>query len=79
MNAPQPAKERRHQTPFQPLDDHTVASVLALKPTLAEVEEAAASSAGAGDVFTGGRPSRGIVEAIVELVGMEDEEFGEDR
>ena len=60
---------------FRGLDDHGVASVLALKPTVAQLEEAATRSAGAGDVFADVRPEKGIVEAIIDLVGMEDEGF----
>ena len=60
---------------FRHLDDHTVASVLALKPTVAQLEEAATRSAGASDIFADIRPERGVVEAIIDLVGMEEEEF----
>ncbi len=63
---------------FGHLDDHTIASVLALKPTLAQLEEAAARSAGAGDIFGDIRPAKGVVEEILDLVGMADEDF-EDR
>ncbi len=84
MNEPQSDKQARRlassediRRVFRHLDDHAVASILALKPTAAELEEAAARSAGAGDVFAGVRPAKGIVEAIVELVGTEDEELDE--
>ena len=60
---------------FRHLDDHTVASVLALKPTVAELQEAATRSAGASDIFADVRPEKGVVEAIIDLVGMETDEF----
>ena len=62
---------------FRHLDDHTVASILALKPTIAQLEEAVSRTSGAGDIFAGVRPARGVVENIVELAGTEDEEFDE--
>ncbi len=62
---------------FRHLDDHAVAAVLALKPTVAQLEEASARTAGAGEVFADIRPARGIVEDIIELAGMEDDEFDE--
>ncbi len=60
---------------FRHLDDHTVASVLALRPTVAQLEEAATRSAGGSDIFADVRPEKGVVEAIIDLVGMENEEF----
>ncbi len=60
---------------FRGLDDHAVASILALKPTVAQLEEAATRSAGASDVLADVRPEKGIVEAIIDLAGIEDEEF----
>jgi hypothetical protein len=60
---------------FRHLDDHTVASILALKPTVAQLEEAATRSAGGSDIFADIRPATGVVEAIIDLLGLEDEEF----
>ncbi len=62
---------------FRHLDDHTVVSVLALKPTVAQLEEAVTRTSGAGDIFADLRPAEGVVEEIIELVGMEEEEFDE--
>ncbi len=60
---------------FRHLDDHTVASVLALKPAVAQLQEAATRIAGGSDIFADIRPEKGVVEAIIDLVGIEDEEF----
>lgn len=58
MNGPHSARQALHlagsediRRVFRHLDDHTIASVLALNPTVAELEEAAARSAGASDVL----------------------------
>ena len=58
---------------FRHIDDHTVAAVLALKPTVAQLEEAAARASGAGDIFAGLGPEHGVVARIIELVGELDE------
>ena len=55
---------------FRHLDDHTVASVQALKPTAAVTR-----SAGGSDIFAHVRPEKGVAEALIELAGMDDEEF----
>jgi flagellar motor component MotA len=62
---------------FRDIDDHAVAAILALKPTVAQLEEAAARTAGAGEFFADVRPATGIVAEIIELVGMEEDEFDE--
>jgi hypothetical protein len=62
---------------FRHLDDRAVAAVLSLQPTVPQLEEAAARASGASDIFANIRPARGVVEAIVEIVGPEDEEFDE--
>jgi len=55
---------------FRHLDDRTVASVQALKPTVA-----ATRSAGESDIFAHVRPEKGVARALIELLGMDDEEF----
>ncbi|HZV20831.1 MAG TPA: hypothetical protein VE986_04720 [Hyphomicrobiales bacterium] len=60
---------------FRNIDDHTAASILALRPTLAQLEEAATRAAGAGDVFGGIRPAEGVVSEILELVSSEEEGY----
>jgi len=64
---------------FRHLDDHAVAAILALKPTIAQLEEAAARIAGEGEIFADVRPARGAVEDIVDLVCAEEEEEDEPR
>ena len=41
----------------------------------AEADGAATRSAGESDIFAQVRPERGVAEALIELVGMDDEEF----
>ena len=60
---------------FCHLDDHAVASVLALRPTVAQLEEAATRIAGGSDIFADIRPAKGIVEAIMDLARSEEDEF----
>jgi hypothetical protein len=64
---------------FGDIDDHSITHILALKPTIAELEEAAARVAGAGDVFADVRPAEGVVAKIVELISRESEEAEERR
>jgi hypothetical protein len=64
---------------FRHLDDHTVAAVLALHPTIAQLEEAETRTAGAQDIFADLRPAEGVVAEIIELAGMEEDEFEEPR
>jgi hypothetical protein len=52
---------------FRHIDDHTVAAVLALKPTMAQLEEAVARGSGAGDMFAALGPEHGTVAQILEL------------
>ncbi len=54
---------------FRHLDDRAVATVLELRPTAAQLNEAAARLARASDIFKDIRPGKGIVEVIVELAG----------
>jgi hypothetical protein len=58
------------------LDERTVLDILALKPTLAELEEAAIWATGDGDVLAKmGHPLAGTVAEIVDLLSAaEDEE-----
>ena len=58
---------------FRHIDDHAVLAVLALKPTLAQLEEAVARASGADDIFAGLRPAEGTVARILELTAELDE------
>jgi hypothetical protein len=64
---------------FRHADDHTVAAILALRPTLAQLEEAETRTTGTEDIFAALRPAEGVVARIIELVGMEEDEFEEGR
>lgn len=57
------------------VDDAKIVEILALKPTLKEVEEAALWLAGDGDVLAKeGHPLGGIVAAIVDIMVSDEEE-----
>jgi hypothetical protein len=58
---------------FRHIDDHTVVAVLALKPTMAQLEEAVARGSGAGDMFAELGPEHGAVARILELTKELDE------
>ncbi|MGO8953739.1 MAG: hypothetical protein ACLPWS_11965 [Rhodomicrobium sp.] len=58
---------------YRHIDDHTVAAILALKPTIAELEEAAARASGAGDMFAALGPEHGVVARILDLTSELDE------
>ena len=58
---------------FRHIDDHTVAAVLALKPTMPQLEEAVARASGAGDMFAALGPEHGVVASILELTKELDE------
>ena len=56
------------------LDDHVILDILALKPTIAQVEEAALRVEGEGEVFADIRPAseEGVVAQIVELASADE-------
>ena len=57
------------------LDERRALDILALKPTLAEVEEAAVWAAGDGDVLAKmDHPLGGVVAEIVDILGSDEEE-----
>jgi hypothetical protein len=58
---------------FGTIDEDRLAAVLALEPTLEEVEEASLWLSGDMDVFGPGRPLRGAAGRIVAVL-IEDEE-----
>jgi hypothetical protein len=56
-------------------DDAKIVEILALKPTLPEVEEAAMWAAGNGDVLAkSGRPLGRVAAAIVAILTADEEE-----
>ena len=57
------------------IDERDALQILALRPTIAEVEEAAVWAAGDSDVLAkAGRSLTGIVAEIVEILTTDDEE-----
>ena len=80
MDKSQPAKQGAHlagsedvRRLFRHIDDHTVSAVLALKPTIAQLEEAVARASGAGDMFAELGPEHGVVARIIDLTRELDE------
>jgi hypothetical protein len=61
------------------LDDHVILDILALKPTIAELEESALRMEGEDDVLGGIRPASVTVAQIMELAAateFEEPEMG---
>jgi len=58
---------------FRHIDDHTVVAILALKPTIAQLEEAVARASGAGDMFAELGGEHGVVARILDLTAELDE------
>jgi hypothetical protein len=57
------------------IDKSRVIEILALKPTLAEVEEAAAYASGDGDIQgKSGHSLTGVVAQIVDILAADDED-----
>lgn len=59
---------------FGNLDDSVVMAILALKPTIADMEEASVWLAGDRDVFGAAPPLRGVASQIVTLLTAGEEE-----
>lgn len=56
------------------LDESEMLQILALSPTVADVEEASMGVAGDLDVFGPGRPLKGIAAQIVTIITENEEE-----
>jgi len=57
------------------MDDETAVEIIALKPTLSELEQAAAYLAGSGETLAkSGHPLSGVVADIVNILAVEEEE-----
>jgi len=56
------------------LDDGKMVAILALKPTIGDVEEASVWLSGDLDVFGPGRPLKGVSSQIVALLTADEEE-----
>jgi hypothetical protein len=62
-----------------PLDNGMVADILALSPTLHDLEQAALWIAGEGETLPERHQPHRTVLAIVELIGRDEEDEGRDR
>jgi hypothetical protein len=56
------------------IDDATLSAIMDLRPTIADVEEAAVWMSGDQDVFGAGAPLKDVAGEIVSLVAGDDEE-----
>jgi hypothetical protein len=57
------------------IDDATLIEIMALKPTMNDLEEAAVWAVGDGDILAKqGRPGGGVVADIVDLLTADEEE-----
>jgi len=57
------------------IEESKIIEILALKPTLAEVEEAAVWASGDGDVLAkAGHPQTGVIAQIVDILTADEEE-----
>jgi hypothetical protein len=57
-----------------PLDTDTVMAIMALSPTIKDVERAALHVAGEGEALSERHQPHGVVLAIIELVTKDDED-----
>lgn len=58
------------------LDTAVVLNILALKPTLRDIEDAALWLGGDPDVFGAGKPLKGVAGDIVAILTADEEEDG---
>ncbi|MDP3067579.1 MAG: hypothetical protein Q8M72_02795 [Methylocystis sp.] len=56
------------------IDDATLSAIMDLRPTIADVEEAAMWMSGDRDIFGAGAPLKDVAGEIVSLVAGDDEE-----
>lgn len=56
------------------LDERRLLDILALKPTIADIEEASMYLSGDKDVFGPGEPMKDLAGAIVAIISADDEE-----
>ncbi len=74
LKATHPSREDLHRI-LGELDDVKATEILALKPSVAELEEAALWAIGAGEPLgKEGRPPVGVVGQIVEILAPEEED-----
>ena len=68
------ATEQDIQRLLGDLDASLVVAIMALTPTIADVEQAALWVAGEGETLPGPHQARRTVEAILNLIAVEDDE-----
>lgn len=56
------------------VDDGKIVAILAMEPTIRDVEEASVWLSGDADVFGPGRPLKGVASQIVTLLTADEEE-----
>jgi hypothetical protein len=73
-NVPAPASAAEARSVFGTIDDDRLATILALRPTLAELEEASLWLSGDMDVFGPGRPLSEAAGRIVAALTADEED-----
>lgn len=56
------------------LDEATVTEILALRPIISDIEQAALWLGGDSDIFGAGKPVKGVVGDIVAIVTQDEDE-----
>jgi hypothetical protein len=56
------------------LDDAKIVSIMALKPSISDVEEASVWLSGDADVFGPGRPLKGVAAEIVAIITADEDD-----
>jgi uncharacterized protein (DUF1810 family) len=56
------------------MDDSKLVAIMALRPTIADLEEASMWLSGDADVFGAGRPVKGVAGEIVAILTADEEE-----
>lgn len=59
---------------FGALDDEKVVAIVALRPTIADLEESSSWLAGDADVFGAGKPLKSVAGRIVDIVTADEDE-----
>lgn len=71
---PIPATHADVRDVFGALDDDRITAILALRPTIADVEEASVWLSGDADVFGPGRPLKDVAGQIVALLTADEDD-----
>ena len=68
------ASPRRHPAYHPNLDDEKLLDIMALQPTVLDIEEASLWLAGDSDIFGAGKPLGSIAGEIVAILSADQEE-----